>query len=81
MGAIINQLQDETDAQELRNLADLMPSYRRYCSHHFRNSAAAILNSAEILERSGLGGESLNALTRIKVAITHMVDDMAKAGI
>lgn len=85
MGAVCDEKQDEQDAKELRNLSELMPAFKRYQSHHYRNSISAIiLNCESAIEKFNdpdSRGEILNSLHRIKVATEHMLKDMERAGI
>ncbi len=85
MGEVTNKEQDDRDAQELRTIAELCPAYRRYCSHHFRNSLSAIVSATalaiEKCDDPASNGELMNNLFRIKAATEHLLSDMGRAGI
>lgn len=84
MGNICDAAEDEQDAAELRNLAGLMPSYRRFLSHHSRNCIAGILGDLELLEAktdASKNPELLNAIYRLRTATKHLMSDLERAGI
>ena len=85
MGAVINQEQDDKDASMLKSIAELAPCYKRYLSHHSRNSISGIMMSVESaiqkLDDPVCKEEVRNSLYRIKVATEHLMNDLEKAGI
>lgn len=85
MGMITDKVQDESDSRQLRNLAEMMPAYKRFLAHHLRNSLQSILNHADAVREKGKDPANLQTILysveAIEAAAEHMVEDLERSGL
>lgn len=84
MGEITDPEQHKADVKVVQDIVERVPELRKHCSHHFRNSLAGIVASAELAQRNLKDGnfEALaNDLARIVYASDHMQMDLREVGL
>jgi hypothetical protein len=65
-------------------VAELVPTYRRFLSHHLRNSLTTLYNSIALAQRdlAARNHEALlNHFARIEMVCEHMKADIEEAGL
>ncbi len=88
MGNITDIEQDKEDVETLLVIAGLYPAYKRFLSHHTRNSIQGIMNYTEIINKNIIKiddpktrSEIWVAVDRIKQATDHLIMDLERVGV
>lgn len=84
MGAITDQKYHDECVANIKAFGELSPHLVPHFKHHFRNPLCSVILGLHLAEQNAIEGHTealLNDLTRIKVAVEHMLDDMNEVSI